>query len=211
MRLPRNSYPRRPPARKKSCSTANECCGCITPFRRYRTSKGNVCTCAWRFSATGKSPRFLVSAAPLWASFCNGQSPSYERRFMNEMNGHAEFEQLLSLVDASAHTRATRSIRRHVATCWKCRTRLEELQETVREFARYHEKVVLPNLPPVPTAWPDLRRRMQEADESSQMYSLWTRVSSYFSLPAPVFGQRLILGIFFLACCAPAFTIPTRP
>jgi hypothetical protein len=125
------------------------------------------------------------------------------------MNGHAEFEQLLLLVDASAPTRATRSVRRHVATCWKCRTRLEELQETVREFARYHEKVVLPNLPPAPQAWPDLRRRMQEADESSQMFGLWTRVSSYFSLPAPL-ARRLLLGIFVVGCCALAFTFATR-
>jgi hypothetical protein len=128
---------------------------------------------------------------------------------MNEMNGHAEFEQLLLLVDASALTRATRSVRRHVATCWKCRTRLEELQETVREFARYHEKVVLPNLPPAPRAWPDLRRRMQETDESSQIFSLWTRVSSYFSLPAPL-ARRLLLGIFVIGCCALAFSIATR-
>jgi hypothetical protein len=128
---------------------------------------------------------------------------------MTEMNGHAEFDQLLLLVDASAPTRATRSVRRHVATCWKCRTRLEELQETVREFARYHEKVVLPNLPPAPQAWPDLRRRMQDADESSQMFGLWTRVSSYFSLPAPL-ARRLLLGILVVGCCALAFTIAAR-
>jgi hypothetical protein len=128
---------------------------------------------------------------------------------MTEMNGHAEFEQLLLLVDASAPTRATRSVRRHVAACWKCRTRLEELEETVREFARYHEKVVLPNLPPAPQAWPDLRRRMQEADQSSQMFGLWTRVSSYFSIPAPL-ARRLLLGILVVGCCALAFTIATR-
>jgi hypothetical protein len=128
---------------------------------------------------------------------------------MTEMNGHAEFEQLLLLIDASAPTRATRSLRRHVAACWKCRTRLEELEETVREFARYHEKVVLPNLPPAPQAWPDLRRRMQEADQSSQMFGLWTRVSSYFSMPAPL-ARRLLLGILVVGCCALAFTIATR-
>jgi hypothetical protein len=128
---------------------------------------------------------------------------------MTEMNGHAEFEQLLLLVDANAPTRATRSVRRHVAMCWKCRTRLEELQETVRDFARYHEKVVLPNLPGAPRAWPDLRRRMQEADESSQMFGLWTRVSTYFSLPAPL-ARRLLLGIIVVGCCALAFTIASR-
>jgi anti-sigma factor RsiW len=128
---------------------------------------------------------------------------------MTEMNGHAEFDQLLLLVDASAPTRATRSVRRHVATCWRCRTRLEELQETVREFARYHEKVVLPNLPAAPQAWPDLRRRMQEADESSQMFGLWTRVSSYFSLPAPL-ARRLLLGVLVTGCCVLAFAIAAR-
>src|SRR5580698_636050 len=107
---------------------------------------------------------------------------------------HPDFEDLLLLVDESTPSRSNRWVRKHVAACWKCRNRLEELQETVREFARYHEKVVLPNIPAAPQVWPDLRRRMQEADESSQMFGLWTRVSSYFSLPAPL-ARRLLLGI----------------
>jgi hypothetical protein len=128
---------------------------------------------------------------------------------MSEIHGHLEFEQLLLLVDESAPARSTRAARRHVAGCWKCRYRLDELQDAVREFARYHEKVVLPNLPAPPAPWPDLRRRMEKVDESSQIPKLWQRASEYFSLPAlPV--KRLILGFAVLGCCVVAFTLAAK-
>jgi len=128
---------------------------------------------------------------------------------MSEKNGHMELEQLLLLMDEGAPARSPRAVRRHVAGCWKCRSRLEELQDTVREFARYHEKVVVPNLPVPPAAWPNLRRRMEKVDESSQIPNLWQRASEYFSLPAlPI--KRLILGFTVLACCALAFTLAAK-
>jgi hypothetical protein len=118
---------------------------------------------------------------------------------MSETNRHAEFDQLLFLVDETFPSRSTRSVRRHVDSCWKCRHRMEELRDTIREFGRYHEKVLSPNLPVAPREWPDLHRRMEEIDQNA--------------LPMPastVPRKRAALGVIVFACCAAAFTLATR-
>jgi hypothetical protein len=129
---------------------------------------------------------------------------------MNDIQNHPDLEQLLLLVDESAPTRANRWVRRHVAACWKCRSHLEELQETVRDLARYHEKVLLPNLPPPPQPWPDLHSRMRQMDEANPMSDLWTRTARYFALPSVLSLKRLtIVGLAF-ACVALAVTLAFR-
>ena len=129
---------------------------------------------------------------------------------MNDIQNHPDLEQLLLLVDESEPTRANRWVRRHVAACWKCRSHLEELQETVREFARYHEKALLPNLPPPPQPWPDLHSRMRQMDEANPMSDLWTRTARYLSLPGVLSLKRLtIVGLAF-ACIALGLTLAFR-
>jgi hypothetical protein len=118
---------------------------------------------------------------------------------MSETNRHAEIDQLLFLVDETLPSRSTRSVRRHVESCWKCRHRMEELRDTIREFGRYHEKVLSPNLPVPPREWPDLHRRMEELDQNARPISAF-----------PVPRKRAALGVIVFACCAAAFTLATR-
>lgn len=123
---------------------------------------------------------------------------------------HPDFEDLLLLVDESTPSRSNRWVRKHVAACWKCRSHLEELQETVREFARYHEKVLVPNMPPPPLPWPDLRARMKQVDEANPMPDLWGRAYAYMSLPRVLSLKRLMIGGILFSCIVLAVTLAFR-
>jgi hypothetical protein len=129
---------------------------------------------------------------------------------MTDIQNHPDVEQLLLLVDEGTPTRANRWVRRHVAACWKCRSHLEELEETVREFARYHEKALLPNLPAPPKPWPDLRTRMRLVDEAIPLPDLWRRAAAYMSLPAMLSLKRLMIGGIVFSCVALAVTLALR-
>jgi hypothetical protein len=129
---------------------------------------------------------------------------------MTDIQNHPDVEELLLLVDESVPTRANRWVRRHVAACWKCRSHLDELQETVREFARYHEKALLPNLPAPPQPWPDLRPKMQQMDEANPMPDLWSRTVAYMSLRSVLALNRLVICGIVLSCVALALTLAFR-
>jgi hypothetical protein len=129
---------------------------------------------------------------------------------MIESPHHPDLEELLQLVDDSVPSRSNRWVRKHVAACWKCRSHLEDLQETVREFARYHEKVLLPNLPAPPQPWPDLRPRMRQIDEANPLPDLWQRAAAYMSLPAMLSLKRLTIGGLVFSCVALAVTLALK-
>jgi hypothetical protein len=129
---------------------------------------------------------------------------------MIESQHHPDFEELLLLVDDSVPSRGNRWVRKHVAACWKCRSHLEELQETVREFARYHEKVLVPGLPAPPKPWPELRSRMRQLDEADPMPDLWRRVYAYMSLPGVLSLKRLMIGGMVFSCIALAVTLALK-
>jgi len=126
---------------------------------------------------------------------------------MIESQNHPDFEELLLLVDDSVPSRSNRWVRKHVAACWKCRSHLEDLQETVREFARYHEKVLLPGLPAPPKPWPELRSRMRQMDEANPMPDLWSRVYAYMALPGVLSFKRLMIGGIVFSVVALAVTL----
>jgi hypothetical protein len=129
---------------------------------------------------------------------------------MIESQRHPDLEALLQLADDSVPSRSNRWVRKHVASCWKCRSHLEELQETVREFARYHEKVLLPSLHAPPEPWPDLRSRMKQVDEANPLPDLWKRTGAYMSLPAMFSSKRLLIGGLAFSCVALAVTLALR-
>lgn len=129
---------------------------------------------------------------------------------MIESQHHPDLEALLQLADDSVPSRSNRWVRKHVASCWKCRSQFEELQETVREFARYHEKVLLPNLPAPPQPWPDLRSRMRQLDDENPLPDLWKRTAAYMSLPAVFSVKRLLIAGFAFSCVALALTLALR-
>src|SRR5579872_1859809 len=88
---------------------------------------------------------------------------------------HPEYEQLLGMVDRDA-PEVSRDVRHHVQNCWKCQSRIEEMQTAVTEFARYQERHVLPRIPVAPRPWLDLRIAMRHWDQENPEQTIWKKL-----------------------------------
>jgi hypothetical protein len=118
---------------------------------------------------------------------------------MTELREHPDFEQLLEFLDQAMSNRSSREVEKHIAECWKCHAQIYEIQSTIREFSRYHEKVLLPNLPPPPAPWKDLRAAMARIDEADpEPVRLLPKLGSF---------ARLVLGGGAVACVVLALTL----
>ncbi|HUA84291.1 MAG TPA: zf-HC2 domain-containing protein [Bryobacteraceae bacterium] len=60
---------------------------------------------------------------------------------------HLPDAQLLLALDGELSTRETKKVQRHLAACWKCRARQQELERTITDFARFHQEneIALPS------------------------------------------------------------------
>jgi hypothetical protein len=115
------------------------------------------------------------------------------------LHEHPDFEQLLQFLDQAMSNRSSRKVEKHIAECWKCHAQIYEIQSTIREFSRYHEKVLLPNLPAPPAPWKDLRAAMARIDEADpEPVRLLPKLGSF---------ARLVLGGGAVACVVLAVTL----
>jgi hypothetical protein len=123
---------------------------------------------------------------------------------------HPECEQLLGLMDRDA-SEISAETRRHVEQCWKCQSHVEEMQTAIGEFARHHERVVVPAVPPAPRPWMDLRLAMRQWDQANPQVSVgnpigWRRLAFPKALlPGAGSTGRVIAGGALVACLAVAF------
>jgi hypothetical protein len=66
---------------------------------------------------------------------------------MSQDFSHISDEDLLLAVDGELTGRHASKVRAHLATCWHCRARLAELEDTIVNFARAHRHTLDPKLP----------------------------------------------------------------
>lgn len=78
---------------------------------------------------------------------------------------HPAEEQLLRYVDGELPPKEAAAVRSHLEACWGCRTQLEEFQEGIGDYVRYHDALKT-ELPAPPLPWADLRRRMDAEDRA---------------------------------------------
>jgi hypothetical protein len=78
---------------------------------------------------------------------------------------HPGEDQLLRFADGELRPREAAAIRAHLEACWGFRAQLEELARGIRDYVRYQEAVLKPNLPPPPRPWADIRVRMERFDQ----------------------------------------------
>jgi len=78
---------------------------------------------------------------------------------------HPDEGELLRFADGELSAREEKKIRRHLASCWECRTEIDELEKTVGECVRYRQKVLKEGLPEPPAPWFDIYRGFAKADE----------------------------------------------
>src|SRR5690349_1294866 len=98
---------------------------------------------------------------------------------------HPEEGELLRYCDGELRAKETERVARHLEACWDCRTRLDDLKETIAEYVRYRRDVLEPALPPPPHSWTNLR-------------------TEFARLPQrPAFPRR---AVWLIACAATAAT-----
>src|SRR5262249_35090781 len=96
---------------------------------------------------------------------------SGRERSMNEPGDsiliHATEETLQRLADAELSTGDAGRVRRHLADCGECRSRLDRIEEASETYLAYHRNALQALDPAPPRAWEDLRPKMRQMDASS--------------------------------------------
>jgi hypothetical protein len=128
---------------------------------------------------------------------------------MTDRDNHPAIEDLLQFLDQGRSTRSSRMVERHVSGCWKCRSRVEEIEATIRDFARYHEKILLPSLPAAARPWPDLRLALRQFDDVNPELGAWTRMANSLRGPGGPAKRRIVAGLA-VACAGLALTLSAR-
>jgi hypothetical protein len=116
---------------------------------------------------------------------------------MKYTDSHLSDEQLMLEVDGELSARQAKQVRAHLAACWKCRTRRQELEDAIAGFVRVYHGAFDTKLPPVagPRALLQLQMERLSATEEHRR-TLWSRV-----LREPVWKTAatasLIVAAFF--------------
>ena len=86
---------------------------------------------------------------------------------MSSLNHHLSDGELLHFADGEMPGRDRARVEAHLATCWECRTQLEELQKTIGECVRYRRAVSDSRIVSPPKPWFDIERQFAELDASA--------------------------------------------
>jgi len=112
---------------------------------------------------------------------------------------HPEDDELLSYSDNELEGASVGRVRKHLKECWRCRTQIEDLQATVTGFMRYRERTLVPNLPPPPQSWKNLRPDFDRIDrENANLAARSPMFARFGPLPAMRIS-RIAVGIAALA------------
>jgi hypothetical protein len=92
---------------------------------------------------------------------------------------HLSDSQLLLDLDGEMAARASKKLRAHLAACWKCRARRQELEQTIADFVRVQEREGAGPLPPAAGPRALLKARlaqMPSRENGALSVWLWTSV-----------------------------------
>ena len=112
---------------------------------------------------------------------------------------HPEDHELLSYADNELEGGSVGRVRKHLKECWRCRTQLEDLRETVTGFMRYREHTLVPNLPSAPQPWKSLKQDFDRIDRENANLTARSPLFARFG-PLPAMRvSRIAVGIAALA------------
>ena len=125
-------------------------------------------------------------------------------------NGHLTDKQLLFYVDGEVSSGEGARIRGHLEACWTCRSKLEDLQATIKKIVDFRDQVLLPMVPPPPRPWDGLDPRLHQIDETLGKPSLADRLSSLFRsiVLAPRYA---VFAVLILTAVAALVWLPSQP
>jgi len=99
---------------------------------------------------------------------------------MSEKYTHPSEEELLQLADGELSSHRAAAVQSHLASCWECRARQQQIEATIADFVRAHHETLDPLLPPGAGPRALLRARLAESAAASMRegnwFSSWQRV-----------------------------------
>ena len=99
---------------------------------------------------------------------------------MQYEDSHVSDRQLLLEVEGELSPRDARQVRAHVAGCWKCRARKQELEDAITGFVRVHQQQLNVDLPPIAGPRALLRAQLAQlaaADQPTAWFRVGRRIS----------------------------------
>ncbi len=113
---------------------------------------------------------------------------------------HISDDQLLLYVDEELASRDAQRVHAHLASCWSCRARQDELNTAINTLVRFRNDVMLPAIPP-PDNWPGLEPKLKEIDnrEPSGLLAGRFRFASLHKFIAPLWKPIAIGNLAVLA------------
>lgn len=116
---------------------------------------------------------------------------------MPEQNLHLSDEDLLRALDGELPARNQNRVQSHLAACWTCRTRKDELETAIADFVRVHRQGSGVRIPPPGGPRALLKARMaQIAQTQAASWLAWFQLQSW----------RRSAAILGLVCALAAFT-----
>src|SRR5215472_7136411 len=79
---------------------------------------------------------------------------------------HPTDQDLILAADGELAARRVERLRKHLASCWECRVRAQELEGAISEFVHLHRRNLDPLLPPPAGSRALLRARLDEIGNS---------------------------------------------
>jgi len=104
-------------------------------------------------------------------------------KLMLRKDNHLTDQELLLAADGELSTRAAERVESHLAACWSCRTRKQQLDRAIGEFVREYGRNLDPQLPPADGPRALLKAQLAQLAETQRITSpYWFRaVSRKFS------------------------------
>jgi hypothetical protein len=107
---------------------------------------------------------------------------------------HPEVGDLIRYCDGELRAKETARVARHLKACWDCRTRLDDLKQTIGEYVRYRRDVLEPALPPPPQPWQDLHTEFARMQPSRRRWSnLFQRPTVWLIAGTVMAGTGILL------------------
>src|SRR5579862_7922159 len=85
-------------------------------------------------------------------------------------SSHVADESLLRSIDGEASPSETRAVQQHLASCWSCRTRRDQIEAGIHLLVEYRNCYVEPFLPPPPDGEARLFARLASRSGSRQAF-----------------------------------------
>jgi hypothetical protein len=123
---------------------------------------------------------------------------------------HVSEEDVLRFADGELDAGRATDIRGHFETCWECRTRLIDLQNTIANFVHFHEKLSEQVIPPIAGPLAQLKASLRVQQGRSDVKGTRHFSARMFSFGA-VAVLIVLLAVTFLSRYGRSLSMTTLP